>query len=62
MIIKEDGEKLSKASGDTGVRDWRAAGLTAPAVIGLAAAAIGLLDRPRPIPAAEVSSLVMLPT
>ena len=33
LIIKPNGEKLSKASGDTGVREMRAAGMTAEAVL-----------------------------
>jgi glutamyl-tRNA synthetase/glutamyl-Q tRNA(Asp) synthetase len=51
LIIKPDGEKLSKASGDTGVRELRAAGIGPAAVIGRAAAAVGLIDRERPIEA-----------
>ena len=57
LIRRPDGSKLSKADGDTSVRDLRAAGRTAPEIIGEAAAAIGLIDAPRPIEAAEVSSL-----
>jgi glutamyl-Q tRNA(Asp) synthetase len=57
LIIKDDGEKLSKASGDSGVRELRAAGITAAEVIGRAAAAVGLLDRPEPIAAAAVGEL-----
>jgi glutamyl-tRNA synthetase/glutamyl-Q tRNA(Asp) synthetase len=36
LIVKPGGEKLSKASGDTGVREMRAAGMTAAEVIGAA--------------------------
>jgi glutamyl-tRNA synthetase/glutamyl-Q tRNA(Asp) synthetase len=36
LIRKPGGEKLSKASGDTGVREMRAAGMTAAEVIGAA--------------------------
>ena len=57
LIVKASGEKLSKAAGDTGVRELRARGESAPDVIGRAAAAVGLIDRPRPIEAAEVASL-----
>jgi glutamyl-Q tRNA(Asp) synthetase len=57
LIVKPGGDKLSKASGDTGVRDLRRAGFEAPDVIGRAAAAVGLLDSPRPLPAAAVPSL-----
>lgn len=44
LILKADGQKLSKASGDTGVRDFRAAGKRPSTVIGLAAAALGLIE------------------
>jgi glutamyl-tRNA synthetase/glutamyl-Q tRNA(Asp) synthetase len=57
LIVKPGGDKLSKASGDSGVRDLRRAGLSAPEVIGRAAAAVGLLDHPRPLTAANVPSL-----
>ena len=45
LILKADGEKLSKASGDSGVRELRAAGTRPSAVISLAAAALGLIER-----------------
>ncbi len=57
LIMKGRGEKLSKASGDSGVRDLRAAGVSGAEVIGRAAAAIGLVDRPRPIPVAALPDL-----
>jgi glutamyl-Q tRNA(Asp) synthetase len=57
LILKETGEKLSKSGGDSGVRDLRASGVTAAEVIGRAAAAVGLIDRPRPIAAADVVTL-----
>ena len=49
LIRRPDGSKLSKADGDTSVRDLRAAGRTAAELIGEAAAAVGLIDAPRPI-------------
>ena len=58
LIIKPDGEKLSKGSHDTGVRELRAAGLDAPTVIGLAAASVGLVERGERIAADAVSGLV----
>jgi glutamyl-tRNA synthetase/glutamyl-Q tRNA(Asp) synthetase len=61
LILKPNGEKLSKSAGDTGVRDLRAAGLSAADVIGRAAAAVGLIDRPRPIFARTVSELFLIP-
>jgi len=36
LILKPDGEKLSKASGDTGVREMRAAGMTADTILAAA--------------------------
>ena len=57
LILKATGEKLSKSSGDTGVRELRARGLTAPDVIGRAAAAVGLIDEPRAIAAGAVAQL-----
>jgi glutamyl-Q tRNA(Asp) synthetase len=57
LILKPSGEKLSKSSGDTGVRELRAAGLSAAEVIGRAAAAVGLLAAARPISAEAVEEL-----
>jgi glutamyl-tRNA synthetase/glutamyl-Q tRNA(Asp) synthetase len=57
LILKPSGEKLSKSSRDTGVRELRAAGANPAEVIGRAAAAIGLLPDARPIRAEEVSNL-----
>ena len=57
LVLRPDGRKLSKADGDTSVRDLRAAGRTAAELIGEAAAGAGLIDAPRPIEAAEVASL-----
>jgi len=53
--------KLSKADGASGIRELRAAGRRAPDVIGEAAAAIGLIDTPLPIEAAEVATLFPAP-
>jgi glutamyl-tRNA synthetase/glutamyl-Q tRNA(Asp) synthetase len=44
LIHRPDGRKLSKSSGDTGVRDLRAAGHTPADVIAMAAAATGWAD------------------
>jgi glutamyl-tRNA synthetase/glutamyl-Q tRNA(Asp) synthetase len=57
LILRPDGEKLSKASGDTGVRDLRAAGVDPSVVIGLAAAEVGLLPRGHCVDAGGVSAL-----
>ena len=55
LIVDASGRKLSKSAGDTGIRELRAAGQPAEAVLGLAAAAAGLIDRPAPVSAANVS-------
>lgn len=61
LIEKRPGEKLSKSDGDTGVRDLRRIGITAPEVIGRAAAAVGLIEGERPIDAARVAELFRSP-
>lgn len=58
LIRKPGGAKLSKADGDTGVRDLRAAGLRPADVIGAAAASVGLLPRARPVTASEARALI----
>ena len=57
LIRRPDGQKLSKADADTSVRELRAAGRTASEVVGEAAAAVGLIDAPRPLEASEVGRL-----
>lgn len=57
IIRRPDGSKLSKADADTSVRELRAAGRSAAELIGEAAAAVGFVDAPRPIEAAEVAEL-----
>lgn len=57
LIRRADGRKLSKADGDTSVRDLRAAGRSAAEVIGAAAAAVGLIDTARPIDARAAAAL-----
>jgi glutamyl/glutaminyl-tRNA synthetase len=56
-LIMNGAEKLSKSRGDTGVRELRAAGMSAGEVIGRAAHAVGLIDRIRPVAAADVAGL-----
>jgi glutamyl-tRNA synthetase/glutamyl-Q tRNA(Asp) synthetase len=58
LVQRPDGLKLSKANRDAGVRDLRAAGLTAPQVFGLAALAAGLLEAPRPVSVEEFPHLL----
>jgi len=57
LVLRPDGSKLSKANRDEGVRDLRAAGRRPAEVLGLAAAAAGLLPDPAPIRAAEIGGL-----
>jgi glutamyl-tRNA synthetase/glutamyl-Q tRNA(Asp) synthetase len=57
LIRKPSGDKLSKSSGDTGVRELRASGIAAPEVIGRAAYAAGLTTTPATISADEVATL-----
>ena len=54
LILKPNGEKLSKSAADSGVRDLRHAGLAPAEVIGRAAAAVGLTKTPRAIVARDV--------
>lgn len=57
LIRTPDGRKLSKADGDTAVRELRAAGRAPADLIGEAAAAVGLIDAPRPVEATAVGAL-----
>ena len=57
LILDATGRKLSKSARDTGVRELRAAGVRPEAVVGLAAAAVGLIRAPAPLPATQVGGL-----
>jgi glutamyl-Q tRNA(Asp) synthetase len=57
LIHDDRGEKLSKSARDTGVRELRSSGLTAPEVIGIAASRVGLVDPGESILASDVSRL-----
>jgi glutamyl-tRNA synthetase/glutamyl-Q tRNA(Asp) synthetase len=57
LVFAAPGVKLSKSNRDTGIRELRAAGLTARDVLGLAAARCGLLATSRSIAATELASL-----
>lgn len=57
LILKPSGHKLSKSSGDTGVRELRASGVAPAEVIGRATYAAGLTTAPSPINASEVATL-----
>jgi glutamyl-tRNA synthetase/glutamyl-Q tRNA(Asp) synthetase len=57
LIRKAGGEKLSKAAGDTGIRELRAEGVSRAAVLGQAAALSGLLRRAEPIEPPDLAKL-----
>jgi glutamyl-tRNA synthetase/glutamyl-Q tRNA(Asp) synthetase len=57
LIRKPGGEKLSKSSGDTGIRELRAAGERPDAVLGRAAWLTGLTPELRPLPASDLANL-----
>ena len=57
LIRNDAGVKLSKADGDTGIRELRAAGIKPSAVLGLAAHLTGLLDRPRELRPDQLAEL-----
>jgi len=61
LILDAQGAKLSKSARDTGVRELRAAGAGAPAVIGLAAALAGLTPDSAPVRASDVQRLFETP-
>jgi glutamyl-Q tRNA(Asp) synthetase len=54
LIIRPDGQKLSKSNRDTGIRELRAAGLSVEGVLGQAATALGLTEG-EPIDAEELT-------
>jgi glutamyl-tRNA synthetase/glutamyl-Q tRNA(Asp) synthetase len=58
LIMKDPAHKLSKSDRDSGVRDLRARGWTAPAVIGHAAFVAGLIQHDSSIRAEDVSSIM----
>jgi glutamyl-tRNA synthetase/glutamyl-Q tRNA(Asp) synthetase len=57
LILRDDGFKLSKSDGDTGVRELRTGGWSRERVLGEAAARVGLVDASRPLEPAAVSEL-----
>ena len=57
LLLDANGRKISKSDGDAGVRDLRSQGWRAAAVIGYAAATVGLLASPGPIEADAVHRL-----
>jgi glutamyl/glutaminyl-tRNA synthetase len=57
LIRKPGGEKLSKSSGDTGIRELRAAGITPAAVLGRAAFLTGVQGSDVPVAPGELAKL-----
>ena len=57
LILKSGGEKLSKSSGDTGIRELRAAGATPAQVLGRAAWLTGLKPAPAPLRPDDLAGL-----
>jgi glutamyl/glutaminyl-tRNA synthetase len=57
LIRNASGVKLSKADGDTGIRELRAAGIKPGVVLGQAAHLTGLLDRPTELRADQLAEL-----
>jgi glutamyl-Q tRNA(Asp) synthetase len=58
LIFDSDGAKLSKSTGATGVRHLRETGMTPGEVIGMAAAAVGLLPAPVAVEAGRAGALL----
>lgn len=57
LLRKPSGAKLSKADGDTAIRDLLDAGATPGELLGFAAAAVGLIEEPRPLPVGRLAEL-----
>ncbi len=58
LVMKSATQKLSKSDGDTGLRDLRAAGWTAPRVLGRAAFLAGLVATEGDVVARDLPTLV----
>jgi glutamyl/glutaminyl-tRNA synthetase len=58
LILKTPDQKLSKADGDTAIRELAARGASAAELIGRAAHLAGLIDHARQVPAAAVGALL----
>lgn len=58
LIRRPTGAKLSKADGDTGIRELRAAGLQPSDVIGAASLAVGLIHTARAVKAFEAQVII----
>jgi glutamyl-tRNA synthetase/glutamyl-Q tRNA(Asp) synthetase len=58
LLRKATGEKLSKANRDTGIRELRAAGLSAADLLGEAALRVGLLRARQPVSPRDLGALL----
>lgn len=58
LVANANGQKLSKANRDSGVGDLRRTGMSPAAVLGMAAAASGLIGAPRDVSVAELGDLI----
>jgi glutamyl-tRNA synthetase/glutamyl-Q tRNA(Asp) synthetase len=59
LLRRPDGSKLSKSAGDTGLRELRAAGMSAARVLGEAAFLGGLLPDRRALPVDELGDVLL---
>jgi glutamyl-tRNA synthetase/glutamyl-Q tRNA(Asp) synthetase len=57
LLVHPDGSKLSKATGDTSLRELRDGGATAASLLGLAAQRAGLVPTARALPVDELPAL-----
>jgi glutamyl-tRNA synthetase/glutamyl-Q tRNA(Asp) synthetase len=57
LIRKPGGEKLSKSSGDTGLRELRATGVAAEEALGRAAYLTGVIPSPEPVAPGDLAKL-----
>jgi glutamyl/glutaminyl-tRNA synthetase len=57
LVLDDGGAKLSKRDGALGIRNLRVEGLSAEQLLGLAAARVGLMDRPEALSPSELGGL-----
>lgn len=57
LVLDDSGAKLSKRDGALGIRNLRAEGMSPEHLLGLAAARVGLLERPEPIASDDLGDL-----
>lgn len=57
LLRRPSGAKLSKSDGDTGIRELLASGVRRADLFGFVAAAVGLLDAPRPVEPDDLAGL-----